>query len=195
MKIFSRNFTRAEKVLLLILALILVGLVYYLAVDRPVRSAIETAKAECEALENEMLVASAKAQHLKKLETEMDEMKADGSDSYMASYNNSKEEVALLNDILSDTQQYTITFANVTRSNDQIRRNFTLQFRTADYAAMQKVIEGLSGSEYRCQVGDIQCSVVKEKDGRSYVSASVTATFYETMVGGTPDAGLPEAAE
>ena len=192
MKVWSRSFTRVEKGLLLVLAVILVGLVYYQFVHKPVTNAIRTARADCEALESELLVASAKAQHLKKLETEMEDMKADGSASYMASYNNSKKEIALLNDILSNTQQYTISFANVSRSNDQIRRNFTLQFRTADYAAMQQVIEDLCGSEYRCQVGDIQCAVNRERDGRNYVTANVTATFYETMVGGTPDAGLPE---
>lgn len=119
-------------------------------------------------------------------------MKEDGSISYMASYNNSKEELALLNDILSDTVQYTVTFTNVTRNNNQIRRNFSLQFRTEDYASMWEVINGLCESEYRCLVGDIKCQAAKERDGSRYVTADVTATFFETMVGGTPDAGLPE---
>ena len=192
MKIWSRDFTRFEKILLLILALILVGLVYYQFVDRPVRRSIAESKAESESLDAELSVATAKALHMKQLSDELSGLKSGETVSYMASYNNAKEEVALLNDILSDTVQYSIAFADVTRQNDQIRRNFTLQFRTADYAAMQKVIRGLCGSKYRCQIGDIQCAVTKEKSGDSYVSANVTATFFETMVGGTPDAGLPE---
>ena len=122
----------------------------------------------------------------------MDELEDAGNLSWMGSYNNSKAEVAFLNDILADTLQYSISFADVTRSGDQIRRNFTLQFRTADYAAMRKVIDGLLTSPYRCLVGDIQCSMGQERDGAGYVSANVTATFFETMEGGTPDAGLPE---
>ena len=192
MKVWGREFTRMEKVLLAILALILVGLVYYQFVHKPVRKAIEAANAESDALQTELTVAQAKADHLKALSEELESLKADGSTTYMASYHNAKAEIALLNDILSDTAQYTISFANVTRSGDQIRRNFTLQFRTADYAAMRKVIDGLLTSPYRCLVGDIQCSMGQERDGAGYVSANVTATFFETMEGGTPDAGLPE---
>ena len=192
MKIWSRDFTRFEKGLLLVLALVLVGLAYFFFVDRPVRSSIAKAEAEYEAMEPEVAAVNAKAARLEKLSKETYSMKEDGSISYMASYNNSKEELALLNDILSDTVQYTVTFTNVTRNNNQIRRNFSLQFRTEDYASMWEVINGLCESEYRCLVGDIKCQAAKERDGSRYVTADVTATFFETMVGGTPDAGLPE---
>lgn len=192
MKIWSRDFTRFEKGLLLVLALILVGLAYYFVVDRPVRSSIAQAEAEYEAMEAELAAVNAKIARLEKLAKETESMKEDGSISYMASYNNSKEELALLNDILSDTVQYNVTFTNVTRNNNQIRRNFSLQFRTEDYASMWEVINGLCESDYRCLVGDIRCQAAKDRDSRQYVTADVTATFFETMVGGTPDAGLPE---
>ena len=192
MKIWSRDFTRFEKGLLLVLALILVGLAYYFVVDRPVRTTIAQAEAEYEAMEAELAAVNAKIARLEKLAKETESMKEDGSISYMASYNNSKEELALLNDILSDTVQYNVTFTNVTRNNNQIRRNFSLQFRTEDYASMWEVINGLCESDYRCLVGDIRCQAAKDRDSRQYVTADVTATFFETMVGGTPDAGLPE---
>ena len=187
MKIWSRDFTRKEKILLLVLALILVGLVYYQFVDKPVRRSIAESKAECEAIETELAVAQTKAQHLQKLESELNDMKSGETISYMASYNNSREEVALLNDILSNTKEYTINFADVTRSKDQIRRNFTLQFQTRDYDAAQDIMTRLLQGENRCLVGDMKCSV--DKDGVVIVDA--LATFYETMVGGVPDAGLP----
>ena len=192
MKIWSRDFTRKEKILLLVLALILVGLVYYQFVDKPVRRSIAESKAECEAIETELAVAQTKAQHLQKLESELNDMKSGETISYMASYNNSREEVALLNDILSNTKEYTINFADVTRSKDQIRRNFTLQFRTSDYAQMRQVIKELCASPYRCLVGDIQCTANRDRSGATSVTAKETATCFETMVGGTPDAGLPE---
>ena len=40
MKIWSRDFTRFEKTLLLILSVILIGLVYFQFVEKPVRRAI-----------------------------------------------------------------------------------------------------------------------------------------------------------
>jgi len=191
MKIWSRDFTRFETILLVVLGVLLVGLVYIQFVDRPVRTAIASSKAECEMIESELSVVRARADRLDRLNSEMEEIRADGAASRMESYNNSKAEIALLNDVLSDAQQYTINFADVTRSNNQIRRRFTLSFRTDDYRSMRRIVDKLCASPYRCLIDEIRCTATSNSK-ESYVSANVTATFFETMVGGTPDAGLPE---
>ena len=58
----------------------------------------------------------------------------------MESYNNSSAEISFLYDILAETQQYNIEFSDITRNGDQIRRNFSLKFRTRDYDAISKEI-------------------------------------------------------
>ena len=107
--------------------------------------------------------------------------------TWMGSYNNSREEVAFLDAILSSTLNYTVSFANVTRNGDQIRRSFTLQYTTPDYESAADIIEKLCTGRNRCLVGDVKCAI--NKDG--HVTVNQSATFYETMVGGTPDAALP----
>ena len=192
MKLITRDFTRKEKILLLLLSLILVALCYYQFVDKPVRAALEAARTEASELEVELSAVETKLARMRKMRAEMEDITAGGTISEMASYNNSKAEIALLNDILADTYDYTISFANVTRSGDQIRRNFTLTFNTDSYTTMSRILTRLSSSHYRCLIGDIRCSSdhdVYYMNG--YISVSITATFYETMVGGTPDAGLP----
>ena len=124
---------------------------------------------------------------LRNLQTQLDEMKEKGELSYMPSYNNSKEEVDFINEILGETQRYSIAFANVTRSGAQIRRNFTLQFTTADYTEAEKVLKALSEYKNRCLVGDVSCSINENGE----VTVNAAAIFYETMADGTPDAGLP----
>ncbi|MCR5295512.1 MAG: hypothetical protein K6E30_10155, partial [Lachnospiraceae bacterium] len=57
-----------------------------------------------------------------------------------------------------------------------------------------EIISQLEESPYRCLLGDISCSL-HEGDENAEVSVSATATFYETLVGGTPDSGLPEEKE
>ena len=192
MKIWSRDFTRTEKILLAVLFLLLFGYGYYLLVDAPVRKGIATAQAEAQAVEAEMSAVSAKARYLEQLQKELNEVKTRDSLSRMESYNNSNAEVALLHEILgSSTLDYTIEFSDITRYKDQIRRNFSVQFRTRDYNGMRTIIEKLCASRYRCLVNEIRCQMTNtEKE--SYVTANVTATFFETMVGGKPDAGLPE---
>ena len=187
MKIMSRDFTLAEKALLLILALILLGLGYYYFVDIPVRDAIKSSEAEADMLQTELDSVQQRVMYLQGIQKNLDELEKVDNLAWMGSYNNSKAEVQFLNDVLADTMKYTINFAEVTRNGDQIRRNFTLQFQTRDYAAAQDIMTRLLQGENRCLVGDMKCTV--DKDGVVVVNA--LATFYETMVGGVADAGLP----
>ena len=191
MKIWSRDFTRREKATLFGLLILLIGILYFQCVDRPVRTSINAAKAEALEIETEMSVVAAKVRQLTKMQNELDDVKGSGVLSRMESYNNSSAEISFLYDILAETQQYNIEFSDITRNGDQIRRNFSLKFRTRDYDAMRNVITRLCASEYRCLVDEIRCQrTINERE--SYVTANVTATFYETMVGGKPDAGLPK---
>ena len=194
MKVMSRDFTTKEKLLLLLLGLILVALAYYQFVDKPVREALASARAQEEALTEELQQVNNKLQRMHSMRGELEDVTASGTASEMGSYNNSKEEIASLNDILSDTLQYSITFANVTRSGDQIRRNFTLQFTVDSYENMERVLRALAENHHRCLIGDVRCN--SSRNGNimeGNVSVNATATFYETMVDGTPDAGLPES--
>ena len=55
---------------------------------------------------------------------------------------------------------------------------------------MKQIFSDLTDGPFRCLIGDIACSVTNQNN-EAGLSVSATATFYETMVGGTPDAGLP----
>ena len=202
MKILSRDFTRAEKIILVILALVLVGLAYYQFVYKMVAESIQKAHAEAEAIRVEMTGVNAKIQRMEEMQAELESIQSNPNASYMGSYNNSKEELAFLNDVLGGALQYNITFSNVTRDGDQIRRNFSLQFTTEDYASMERIISRLCDGKLRCLINDISYSVSRynysaadrERYGVDWyerVTVNCTATFFETMVGGVEDAGLP----
>ena len=192
MKNMNREFTTREKLLILLLCLILVGLAYYQFVDQPVRTALNNAHAERDSLLTELTAVNAKLAVMRRMRDEMEDITAGGTVSEMKSYNNSKPEIALLNDILRGTPDYTITFADVTRDNDQIRRNFSLTFVSDKYASIQRIVKQLSESPYRCLIGDLKISVTRGKTmAEGPINVNATATFFETMVGGVVDAGLP----
>ena len=194
MKVLSRDFTTKEKLLLLLLSLILVGLAYYQFVDQPVRLALESARTEADSLRVELKTVDAKLELMRRMRAELDDVTAGGTATEMGSYNNAKAEIASLNDILSEALQYSITFANVTRSGDQIRRNFTLQFTTDNYGIMEHMLSALSQNHHRCLIGDLRCTAARNESVlEGNITVNATATFFETMVGGTPDAGLPES--
>lgn len=198
MRVLSRDFTTREKIILVILVLFLIGFGYYQFIDKPVREGLARAESESAALQTEIAAVNTKIATLQRMQDEIDSINAEGRNSYMASYNNSKAELKLLNDVLSQATQYSISFSNVTRSGDQIRRDFSLQFTAPDYQAMWNIINDLTGVEYRCLIGNLSCSLnkIRYRDRTEYgaLSVSVTATFFETMVGGVEDSGLPASA-
>ena len=192
----NRDVNTKEKVLLVILVLIILGFGYYRFVDQPVRKNLAKAEAEYSSIQTELTGVRIKIRELQRMQDEIDEITAGGKDSYMPSYNNAKEELALLNDILNESvTQYSVAFTNVTRNKDQIRRDFKLSFTAPDYESMKAVIDKLTGVDYRCMLGDCSCNVIQVKNPQqeetTALSVSATATFFETMVGGTEDAGLP----
>lgn len=192
----NRDVNTKEKVLLVILVLIILGFGYYRFVDQPVRKNLAKAEAEYSSIQTELTGIRIKIRELQRMQDEIDEITAGGKDSYMPSYNNAKEELALLNDILNESvTQYSVAFTNVTRYKDQIRRDFKLSFTAPDYESMKAVIDKLTGVDYRCMLGDCSCNVIQVKNPQqeetTALSVSATATFYETLVGGVEDAGLP----
>jgi hypothetical protein len=208
MKVLSRDFTLKEKILIFVLLLILVALTYYRFVHVPCNEAIETARSEKEMYDTELLAVQKKEAQIRAMKEELDSLGELQATSRMESYNNSKAELSLLNSVLESAYNYSISFASVTRSGDQIRRNFNLQFTTGSFDAAKQIISSLADSEYRCLIGGVKYSSALRRaengeptlgaryvDGVYYfdsISVTTDATFFETMYGGTPDAGLPK---
>lgn len=191
MKIMSRDFTTREKIMLLILTLILLAAGYYVVVDQPIRTAINEARSQQEELNTELMFLQTKAAALSSMQSELESIEQGESLGKMGSYNNSKAELDELNRLLKAADTYDISFSNVTRDGDLIRRAFSLTFSASDYDKAAELVKSLCSGEWRCIVSDIR--VVGEEDDlrAGKVNVGVTATFYETMQGGSADSGLP----
>lgn len=190
MKVLSRDFTMREKILLLALAVLIIGIGYYKFIDEPVRSTIANAKAEEANLQVELEAVQAKVAALKKMEFQLENMTSSDKD-YMPSYNNRKAEIKQLNDILQNAQSYSVTFDSITREGNQIRRNFTLQFTTNRYTSAESILDRLEDGPYRCKLTEVLCTSESGNVYNGEISVSAVATFYETVVGCTDEAGLP----
>lgn len=191
MKVLSRDFTTKEKVLLLFLVVILIGLVYFQFVYKPVSAGIEKAENQKRNLESELTAVQTRVAKLTQMQNEVDNITEDGTLKAMPSYNNSKNVNRLLNDILGD-MDFALVFSPVEKDGDQIRRNVQLTVTAPDYEAAKGIFTALTGSEYRCLVGDVKCAPKKERNvDTGDVTVVAQLTFYETMVGGKADAGLP----
>lgn len=198
MKLLTRDFTKREKALMLVLIVVLLALSYYRFVHIPISEATEDAKQKQANLLSQEAVTLAQLNRLKKMSDEVDSLKAAGVTSTQLSYNGSKLEVAYLNDVLGNSLNYTLNFTGVSRTGDQVRRDFTLTFTTETAAQADAVLASLNASPYRIKLNDVAFSkriyrnraLLEGEYIREY-SVTLSATFYETTVGGTPDAGLP----
>ena len=187
MKVMSRNFTKAEKILLVLLAVLLIALIYYHFVYRMVNQSIASSQAEKQSIQADLSVAQQRVSQLEGMQSELDDVMGTEKASRMESYNNSKAETDFLSSILQSTKNYSIAFSDVTRNGNQIRRSFTLQFVVKNYKDAVYIVDDLTSGEYRCLVDDVNYSLSDNKD----IYINLTATFFETMVGGTPDSALP----
>ena len=195
MKVLSRDFTTKEKVLLVVLVVILVGLVYFQFVYKPVSASIEKAKNQKENLQSELEAVQTRISLLTKMKNEVDNITEEGTLKAMPSYNNSKNVNKLLNDVLGD-MDFALVFSPVEKDGDQIRRPVQLTFNTPDPNTVKDVFTQLTGGEYRCLIGEVTCAPKKERNsGSEEMTVVANLTFYETMVGGKADAGLPVEEE
>jgi len=189
MRLLTRDFTTAEKLILLVLILFLMGLGYYHFIDQPIRRGIEEAHAERDALQLDLDAVNVLISDYKNREEELRE--AMELRQEMPSYNQSETELQILNGILTLSNQYTLAFDKITLEGNQIRRGFQFSFTAPNFETAKGIFARLSGSRVRCLIGDIECSGLDIEDG-SIVNVKANGTFYETKVGAVVDAVLAE---
>lgn len=191
MKALNKGISKKTRIVILVLVLVVLALVYYRFVYIPVNDSISRAQNEQYSLQDQEMLVTTQYASVNSMSTEIEEMKKRSDVSQMPSYNSSKLEVAFLNNVLVSATDYDISFTAVTRNGDQIRRYFVLSFTTNSYADAEKIITELYNSDIRLLLGDISISAQAGTNGGSQQKVSLSAAFFETMVGGTPDAGLP----
>jgi Tfp pilus assembly protein PilO len=91
------NFTRKERAFFIFLLVLLVGLAYYQFVDRPVRKSLEIYAVQEDDLSLELTEVQAKLVTMRKMRDEMVDIGQGLKE--MGSYNNSKVEIEILNNI------------------------------------------------------------------------------------------------
>lgn len=186
--ILNRVFTRKEKALLFLLALILAGLFYYEMVYR----SLDNARTDynLENLQEEYQLYFTKNMHMQKMKEAIQKGKED-TESTVESYNNLKNEIIELNDIFADASSFNFGFDQAAAVDDAVRRTITATFTANSYADVRRMLERLYHCKYRCLIRDITIDGEKEQDlAAGAVRCTFTVTFYETMYNAWTTDGL-----
>ena len=198
MTFMSRKFTLKEKLLLLVLALILLGGFYYFIIFRPIQEEIATCKAVQLETEDktqvEQVRASQKKKMLEQLENSSSELRGE-----ICVYNNIKNEMDELSEIMLAATNYNLSFSQASASGSTVRRDISVSFQTTSFAQAVEILQRMRDSQYRCIVKNISLSgggqnsetgIMGGLRSAEAVSVSATITFYETMLGAEDLSGL-----
>ena len=183
----NRAFTKREKVLLLVLVMILLGLVYYRFVRLPVQERI--AAADTTVLEQQMEMEQQKSAIIKQMQEDIENGQKEVN-GIVASYDNLKAESAALNTI------FDFSFEQPVATDDAVRRTINISFTATNYQIARRIIQQVHDCAYRCLITDISVSADSDKMQQyanlenSTISGSMSVTFYETLNGATTTNGL-----
>lgn len=187
----SREFSKREKALLLVLCVLLLGILYWQFIYKATEEAV--AKYDTVDLETDLLMEQTKASQIKQMEAELKNIDFSAM-SVVESYNNMKSELAELNDIFAASTAYNLDFATPVRDGDDVRRNINITFTAPSYARAEAIIESIYNCKYRCLIRDVSIANGSGSNiGAGSVRASMTVTFFETMYNATTEKGLEEA--
>lgn len=188
-----RSFTTREKVLLLILALLLVGMAYYTVIHVPVTTQLSEIAIEKSEAEADVMIAQVKNVQLERMREELETLSADAASvAPVPAYDNVQNLMNLLNQTLAATNNFSVSFDAVDTSEQFIRRTIHLTYTSADYNAAKNVVSTLLGGPYRCQASDFSLSAA---DGG--VTVTMAVTFFEAQedLPAVPAEAEPETAE
>ena len=182
----SREFTRKEKMLLVIMCALLIGILYFEFVYRPVKANMN--KYNTAKLSVKLATEQAKSLSIKKMESEMAGNKASNIGT-VATYNNVKQELKALNNIFSSASSFNLDFSDPVKDGDAVRRNVNITFTAKSYSAANNIINELHNCEYRCLIRTLSLT-----SSGGTVSGNMQVTFFETLYGAKTNDGLTEAS-
>ncbi len=189
----TRQFTRREQVLLLILAVLFLFAVYFLAVHIPASEAMEHIRTEYETVSVDVTVLKAKQQRMDQMRQELDAILSQPNVAEIPTYDNLQQVIGFLNTVLSSAEDYSLSFQGLQQSEDStiLRREMQMTYVSPSYPAAREVLEQLQNCPFRCQLNGLSMAPFSENgqanadaalsDGPAQVS--LTVTFFENAHG------------
>lgn len=178
----KKKFTGREKIMLVFLVILLVGVVYYMGFYQPTQSEIAGIRQQISDADAQIAAASSKIASINAMQAELDEIFARPEDEIteIAPYDNAKAVMAQLNGILALSSEYNLSFQEPTvQENGTVRRVISMSFSCEDYDTARSILESLSNCQWRCLVSNLSISG-SEDFTQGGVSVSATITFFES---------------
>lgn len=194
----NRAFTTREKVLLVILAVLIIGIGYFKLLLEPINTSIENYRNMTASEQDEILVNTALLQKKKQMETELEELFASGDPTPIPVYDNSGNLLVELHRILDKSLDYSLNFSGTSPMDVEylVRRPVSLTFQTPTYAQARAIINELHDSDNVNCISDLSMQINngnldytneiirwdEDDDSDYYITVSLVITYYERIV-------------
>lgn len=175
-----REFSKRERILLLVLVVLILGLFYYLAVQKTIVATTKEAQLRIAEAESQLLIEEAKLEKLISMEAQLDEIKnnPDVSFAKIPDYDNIQLLMIELNNILAKSAGYNLNFSNVDFTQGLARRTINMSYQAQNYTIAKSILAELVNCKYKSLVGSIGLSG-QDNLNNGAVSVQLDITFYE----------------
>ncbi|MCI9360416.1 MAG: hypothetical protein HFG65_05535 [Hungatella sp.] len=170
----SRKFTFQDNFLLAAAFTLLVAIVCYIFVGKPLFAKIEDARREQSAVEDELEIQKHMAERKDSMNLQMEQKPQKGKGE-LGAYNNLTCEMKELGEILAEAKSYEFHFSQEEFSGNIVRRDILVSFQTDSYEQAREILEAVENGKYRCLVKAID--LTKEQE---IVYGNLLVTYYET---------------
>ena len=191
----NRAFTTREKVMLVILVVLIIGIGYFKLLLEPINAKIEDYQTMQATEQDEILVNATLVQQKRQMEKELEALFENGDPTPIPVYDNSANLLVELHQILDSSTEYTLNFSGTSPMDVEylIRRPVSLTFRTASYGQARNIINKLHDSENTNAISDLAITFngnsseilywnqLEESDEDYPISVSMTITYYERL--------------
>ena len=178
-----RQLTTREWMLLALLGVILLVSGYMLLFYIPQTTERDRCIGETEACRTEIEAARLRLEEKRRMERELEALFAQEEPPLgLAPYDNVQAVMFELNTILSQTQEYSLSFGTVDTEQSIVRRSISLNFTCGSYEDAKAVLQQLHDSDYRCMLDNIAVSM--GQTASDLVTVSGTIVFFEYQAQG-----------
>ena len=179
----KRSLTAREWMLLGLLGLIALASSYVMLFYMPVTARRDSAKEETELCRLQIEAAQVRLEEKRRMERELQALFAQEEPPLgLAPYDNVQAVMFELNTILSQTQEYSLSFGTVDTEQSIVRRSISLNFTCGSYEDAKAVLQQLHDSDYRCMLDNIAVSM--GQTASDLVTVSGTIVFFEYQAQG-----------
>ena len=184
------TFSRREKALLLVLAIILLVVVWFVFVFQRTTNEINRLDSEISVVDTNTTVASAQVGRMHAMQATIDKYKESGVAARpVPAFDNMTPLMTELNGIMAGTTTYTLSFDDLDTETSQeyVLRGVTADFGCNSVAEAESVVAALAKGTFPCSIDSVsindntagRVSRVSGVTGSGAVSASVHVTFFE----------------